>query len=419
MTGLVVGVGCSRGCPAEELLALIAPCSTRRARRPTSSRAGHRRPPRRRAGHGRGRRASGVPLRHPPGERRCATSPCRRRRRSSHAHVGTPSVAEAAALLRAARELLVPKRRSPHATCALAESRMRHLRRHRRVQGLWRLPGHLPGARAAPGAGRLAAARRGAARHARRPLHRLRRVHGDLPRRRLRRAGGMSHAVHPIEAESYRILRARIDLSHLPPLSRAVTERVIHASADLAYADDAVASTRRRCEPGRAALLAGAPLVCDTRMVAGGITRREAMVPLLDPRAAELAAARTSRAPRRRCAWPSPRPPAGAVWVVGNAPTALAELLERPPRDAGADRRAAGRLRRRGRGQGGARGVGPAVPGQPRREGRLGRRRGRGQRAALLRRGRAVRLSWPRRRARSPRCPRRTAACRARCSAAA
>jgi cobalt-precorrin 5A hydrolase len=36
-------------------------------------------------------------------------------------HVGTPSVAEAAALLSAgATELLVPKHRSAHATCAVA-----------------------------------------------------------------------------------------------------------------------------------------------------------------------------------------------------------------------------------------------------------------------------------------------------------
>ena len=47
----------------------------------------------------------------------------------------------------------------------------------------------------------------------------------------------MNHAVHPIEAESYRILRARVDLSHLTALARAVTERVVHASADLEYAD--------------------------------------------------------------------------------------------------------------------------------------------------------------------------------------
>ena len=99
----------------------------------------------------------------------------------------------------------------------------------------------------------------------------------------------MSHAVHPIEAESYRILRARVDLSHLPALVRAVTERVVHASADLEYADTLLADEAALVS-GREALLAGAPVVCDTRMVAGGITRREATVPLLDPRAAQLAA---------------------------------------------------------------------------------------------------------------------------------
>ena len=142
----------------------------------------------------------------------------------------------------------------------------------------------------------------------------------------------MSHAVHPIEAESYRILRARVDLSHLPALTRAVTERVVHASADLEYADTLLAD-EDALSAGRDALLAGAPIVCDTRMVAGGITRREATVPLLDPRAAQLAASegitRTAAAMRLAVREIG----AGAVWVVGNAPTALFELLERPPRE--------------------------------------------------------------------------------------
>jgi precorrin-8X/cobalt-precorrin-8 methylmutase len=142
----------------------------------------------------------------------------------------------------------------------------------------------------------------------------------------------MSHAVHPIEAESYRILRARVDLSHLPALVRAVTERVVHASADLEYADTLLAD-EAALRSGREALLAGAPVVCDTRMVAGGITRREATVPLLDPRAAQLAASEgiTRTAAAMRLAVEETG--AGAVWVVGNAPTALFELLERPPRD--------------------------------------------------------------------------------------
>ena len=142
----------------------------------------------------------------------------------------------------------------------------------------------------------------------------------------------MSHAVHPIEAESYRILRARVDLSHLSALTRAVTERVVHASADLEYADTLVAD-EEALRAGREALLDGAPIVCDTRMVAGGITGREARVPLLDPRAAQLAASEgiTRTAAAMRIA--ARETGAGAVWVVGNAPTALFELLERPPRD--------------------------------------------------------------------------------------
>jgi precorrin-8X/cobalt-precorrin-8 methylmutase len=142
----------------------------------------------------------------------------------------------------------------------------------------------------------------------------------------------MSHAVHPIEAESYRILRARVDLSHLPPLTRAVTERVVHASADLEYAETLIAE-EHALRAGCAALLAGAPVVCDTRMVAGGITKLEATVPLLDPRTPELAASegitRTAAAMRLAAAETGP----GAVWVVGNAPTALFELLEHPPPD--------------------------------------------------------------------------------------
>jgi precorrin-8X/cobalt-precorrin-8 methylmutase len=140
----------------------------------------------------------------------------------------------------------------------------------------------------------------------------------------------VSRVVHPIEAESYRILRGLVDLSHLPPLSRAVAERVIHASADLAYAEDLVLD-EQALAAGRAALAAGAPLVADSRMVAAGITSRPAACPLEDPRTAALAAeaglTRSAAAFRLAAAELGP----GAVWVVGNAPTALAELLRDPP----------------------------------------------------------------------------------------
>jgi precorrin-8X/cobalt-precorrin-8 methylmutase len=137
-------------------------------------------------------------------------------------------------------------------------------------------------------------------------------------------------APHPIEQESYRILRSRIDLSGLPPLSRAVAERVIHASADLSFAESLVLD-EAALEGGRAALIAGAPVVCDARMAAAGITRREALVPLADPRTAARAEREgtTRSAAAMRVAAEEVGP--GAVWVVGNAPTALRALLEHPP----------------------------------------------------------------------------------------
>jgi precorrin-8X/cobalt-precorrin-8 methylmutase len=132
----------------------------------------------------------------------------------------------------------------------------------------------------------------------------------------------MTRAVHPIEIESYRILRSQVDTADLPPGTRAVTERVIHASADLEYATDLVCD-EDALHSGARALARGAPLVVDARMLAAGITSRECVVAL------DLA--------------PEPRPgltrsaagiqaavaahPAGAVWVVGNAPTALRELI--------------------------------------------------------------------------------------------
>jgi precorrin-8X/cobalt-precorrin-8 methylmutase len=142
----------------------------------------------------------------------------------------------------------------------------------------------------------------------------------------------VTRAIHPIERESYRILRSRIDLSHLPPLSRAVAERVCHASADLSFAESLVLD-EDALRRGRAALLAGAPIVCDARMAAAGITSRRPSVPLDDPRTPALAreAGITRSAAAMRLA--AAEAPAGAIWVVGNAPTALVELVERPPRD--------------------------------------------------------------------------------------
>lgn len=141
--------------------------------------------------------------------------------------------------------------------------------------------------------------------------------------------GAPARTPHPIEVESYRILRERLGdrFDGLPPLSRAVTERTVHSVADVAFADTLVLD-EDALRAGRDALLSGAPLIVDTRMAAAGITARETIVPLADPRAAERArrtgSTRSDAAFRLAAADHAD----GAVWAIGNAPTALFALLE-------------------------------------------------------------------------------------------
>ena len=133
--------------------------------------------------------------------------------------------------------------------------------------------------------------------------------------------------VHPIETESYRILRGMVDLSYLGPLSRAVAERVIHASADLDYAE-CLLLDEAALENGVSALRRDEPVVTDVGMVAAGITGRQTLCLVSDPRAQALSQQLgiTRSAAGFRVA--TEEIGKGAVWVVGNAPTALFELLE-------------------------------------------------------------------------------------------
>lgn len=144
----------------------------------------------------------------------------------------------------------------------------------------------------------------------------------------------MSRVVPSIEADSFRILRGLVDTSALPPLTRAVTERVIHASADTGYATDLVCD-EAALAAGRAALAAGAPVVTDVRMVAAGIHRPALAGPVVclldDPQAAALAArdglTRAAAGFRLAATRAGAEVGPGAVWAVGCAPTALFELL--------------------------------------------------------------------------------------------
>ncbi len=129
-------------------------------------------------------------------------------------------------------------------------------------------------------------------------------------------------AVHPIEVESYAIMSSRVDLSRWPTGAREVVARMIHATADESFADSALVGDR--AVPAMvAALRSGAPVVCDARMVVAGISGARARCYLDRVGPAEGRATRSEAALELAAS----EHPEGALWVIGNAPTALRRLL--------------------------------------------------------------------------------------------
>jgi precorrin-8X/cobalt-precorrin-8 methylmutase len=135
-----------------------------------------------------------------------------------------------------------------------------------------------------------------------------------------------------IYRRSFATIRAEADLDRLPADVAQVAVRMIHSCGmvdlvdDLRYSPNVVADAR-------AALRAGAPILCDAQMVASGITRRrlpadnEIVCTLNDPRVPDLAAQLgNTRSAAAVDLWLDKL--AGAVVAIGNAPTALFRLLE-------------------------------------------------------------------------------------------
>jgi precorrin-8X/cobalt-precorrin-8 methylmutase len=129
---------------------------------------------------------------------------------------------------------------------------------------------------------------------------------------------------HPIEVESYRRLAERVDLSGWPDGARDIVARMIHATADESFAQSARIGGSA-VAAAVDALRRDAPVVCDARMVVAGLTSTAGAVCLLDEVPVAPAGDTRSAAAVRLAA---ERYPDGALWVVGNAPTALAALLE-------------------------------------------------------------------------------------------
>ncbi|CAO4166000.1 precorrin-8X methylmutase [Methylorubrum extorquens] len=135
-----------------------------------------------------------------------------------------------------------------------------------------------------------------------------------------------------IYARSFAMIRAESDLARWSGAAERVVVRMIHACGmtdlprDVEMSDDFAAA-------GEAALKAGAPILCDVRMVADGVTRtrlpvkNEVICTLGDPRVPGLAAELgTTRSAAAMELWREKLP--GSIVAVGNAPTALFRLLE-------------------------------------------------------------------------------------------
>jgi precorrin-8X/cobalt-precorrin-8 methylmutase len=147
-------------------------------------------------------------------------------------------------------------------------------------------------------------------------------------------AGALSYLRDPDEIyrQSFAAIRKEADLTGIDPALVTLAIRIIHAAGDPSLARDLVGDAQAVAS-GRAALAAGAPILVDSRMVAAGIIRRqlpaatEIVCTLNDEGVAEAAAAAaTTRSAAAVERW-LPRL-AGAVAVIGNAPTSLFRLLE-------------------------------------------------------------------------------------------
>jgi len=135
-----------------------------------------------------------------------------------------------------------------------------------------------------------------------------------------------------IYRRSFAIIRAEADLARFTTEEERVAVRIIHASGMVEVAAD-IAFFPGAALAGMRALEAGAPILCDAKMVSNGVTRvrlpadNQVICTLDDPSVAKLAAEMgTTRTAAAMELWRERL--GGAVVAIGNAPTALFRLLE-------------------------------------------------------------------------------------------
>lgn len=135
-----------------------------------------------------------------------------------------------------------------------------------------------------------------------------------------------------IYRRSFAIIRAEAELSRFTAEEERVAVRIIHASGMVEVASD-IAFSAGAVATGIKALEAGAPILCDAKMVSNGVTRarlpadNQVLCTLDDPSVVALAAEMgTTRTAAAMELWRDRL--GGAVVAIGNAPTALFRLLE-------------------------------------------------------------------------------------------
>ncbi len=134
-----------------------------------------------------------------------------------------------------------------------------------------------------------------------------------------------------IYSQSFAMIRAEATLGGFATDEEPIAVRMIHAAGMVDLAPF-VKFSKGFAVSGRRALEAGAPILCDARMVSEGVTRKRlpaanpVLCTLWEPGVAELAQSMaTTRSAAAVELW---RPYlAGAVVAIGNAPTALFHLL--------------------------------------------------------------------------------------------
>ena len=135
-----------------------------------------------------------------------------------------------------------------------------------------------------------------------------------------------------IYQQSFSAIRKEADLSHFPQDVANIVVRMIHSCGMIDIAQNIVYTISAASE-GKAALMHGAPVLCDSRMVCEGVIRAKLPadneVLCWNNFPESVALAKRLGTTRSAAAVEFWRPKlAGAVVAVGNAPTTLFRLLE-------------------------------------------------------------------------------------------